>query len=196
VVLASDHSPGATTLNLAVRSVASGNSSSDSSIAVAGDIRRFLSNDATSTWIACTVNAYTADNGTLIGSWTTSTTQNTANAVAISGTLGTNIPANAVVYLIAQPYLLSVSASGIAANSIIRVAETAGDSPSYWHYTCASASANTALAQTISSGIYPVTGSIPRGAQVQRAAVTSTTSPILLTDIGSGIAGSMRIKMI
>ena len=135
VVLASDYSPGATTLNLAVRSVASGNSSSDSSIAVGGDIRRFLSNDATTTWVACTVNAYTADNGTLIGSWTTSTTQNTANVVAINGTLGTNIPANAVIYLIAQPYLLSVSASGIAANSIIRVAETAGDSPSYWHYT-------------------------------------------------------------
>lgn len=195
VVLASDHSPGATTLNLAVRSVASGNSSSDSSIAVGGDIRRFLSNDATTTWVACTVNAYTADNGTLIGSWTTSTTQNTANVVAINGTLGTNIPANAVVYLIAQPYLLSVSASGIAANSIIRVAETAGDSPSYWHYTCASAAASSALAQTISSGIYPVTGSIPRGAQVQRAAVTSTTSPILLTDIGSGVAGSIRIRM-
>ena len=39
VVLASDYSPGATTLNLAVRSVASGNSSSDSSIAVGGDIQ-------------------------------------------------------------------------------------------------------------------------------------------------------------
>lgn len=195
VVLANDHSPGATTLNLAVRAVATGNSSSDSSIAVGGDIRRFCSNDATTTWVACTVNAYTADNGTLIGSWTTSTTQNTANALAINGTLGATIPAGAPIYLIAQPYILSVSASGISANTIIRVAETAGASPAYWHYNCANATANTALVQTINSGIYPVTGTLPRGAQVQRAAITSTTGPILLTDIGTGLAGSMRIKM-